>query len=380
MLYIFLVNKKHSKIVAARTDSSFMKNLGDFRTLLSDPSHAESARVKFEKYQQVGYDLYRMLVEPVKEYFISGNLLISPDNILSYLPFETFLTRRYGGSDILYRNLSYLMNEYNISYAYSATFMNENITRKSAAPRHLAAFAPAYLMSHRYDTIPGFRNSENSIRDLPYARQEAEYAASSAKGVVFMNDQATETLFKSEAGEYSLIHLAMHALVDDQNPMSSAMLFSSHNDSLNDGLFHTYEVYGTPLQAKMVILSSCNTGSGVLSTGEGILSLARGFLYSGAQSVVMSLWKVDDKAGTDIVKLFYDNLRTGMSKSKALRKARHSYLKNANQLKSHPYFWSTLVIFGDNSPVFARANLIIIAILSAAAVFSVLLIFYFRRP
>jgi CHAT domain-containing protein len=102
----------------------------------------------------------------------------------------------------------------------------------------------------------------------------------------------------------------------------------------------------------MVVLSSCNTGVGNLRRGEGILSLARGFIYSGSKSVVMSLWEVDDKSGTDIVKSFYRYLKNGYSKGEALRNARIKYLKNAGTLRSFPYFWSTLVIYGDDSPVY----------------------------
>ena len=142
--------------------------------------------------------------------------------------------------------------------------------------------------------------------------------------------------------------------------MHSKMIFYAGNDSPDDGFLNTFEVYGLPLKAKMVVLSSCNTGMGTLHSGEGLLSLARGFTYSGGQSVVMSMWEVDDKSGTEIVKYFYRNLKKGMSKSNALRKARIHYLKDADMLRSHPYFWSTLVIYGNNSPLYLPVRLLMI--------------------
>ena len=114
----------------------------------------------------------------------------------------------------------------------------------------------------------------------------------------------------------------------------------------------------------MVVLSSCNTGSGKLSEGEGILSLARGFLYSGSQSVVMSMWEIDDKSGTDIIKSFYDNLKKGKSKSAALKQARSAYLKKASQLKSHPYFWAGMVVYGENSSLFFSPGRLIVWLLA----------------
>ena len=128
----------------------------------------------------------------------------------------------------------------------------------------------------------------------------------------------------------------------------------------------------------MVVLSSCNTGAGKLYSGEGILSLARGFIYSGSESVVMSMWEIEDRAGTDVVKLYYDNLKKGYSKSRSLRKSRIDFLKTADQLRSHPYFWSALVVYGDNSALFRSPWLFtfIIVLFIAAAVS----LFYVIRP
>jgi len=137
--------------------------------------------------------------------------------------------------------------------------------------------------------------------------------------------------------------------------MYSTLVFSSDTSGRNDGYLRTYEIYGIPLKARMVVLSSCNTGTGKLYSGEGILSLARGFIYSGSEAVVMSMWEIEDRAGTEIVKLYYDYLKKGFSKSMALRKARTEFLKNADQLRSHPYFWSTLVVYGNNSALFSKS-------------------------
>ncbi len=151
---------------------------------------------------------------------------------------------------------------------------------------------------------------------------EAEYVTALTGGKLFINKAARESVFKAEAAKYDIIHLAMHTILNDQYPMHSKMLFYQEKDSVEDGNLNTYEVYGVPLKAKMVILSSCNTGTGVLHSGEGILSLARGFVYSGSQSVVMSMWEIEDRSGAEIVKSYYKFLKKGATKSNALRKAR----------------------------------------------------------
>jgi CHAT domain-containing protein len=379
MLYIFLINRKHQQLLSFRLDSLFMKNLKDFRSLLSDPAVSENARMKFNNYQRIGFDIYKTLIEPVRKYLLSDKLLISPDNILSYLPFEALLTSIYQGDDMLYRKLNYLMNDYSVSYTYSATFTEEVVNRDYKKMKDLVAFAPVYARAINTDSLFMKRQSNGGIlSDLPNARQEAEYVSEISGGDLYLNDKARESVFKAEAGKYDIVHLAMHTYLNDQNPMNSAMIFASDDDAPEDGLLYTYEVYGIHLNAQMVVLSSCNTGSGLLSTGEGILSLARGFLYSGSRSVVMSMWEIEDKSGTDVVKMFYDYLKKGESKSEALKKARHDYLRSAGQMRSHPYFWAALVVYGDNSPVFSSWKTFI-PLICALVIITALLLFYFLK-
>jgi CHAT domain-containing protein len=126
------------------------------------------------------------------------------------------------------------------------------------------------------------------------------------------------------------------------------------------------------------VLSSCNTGSGFLFSGEGILSLARGFIYSGSQSVVMSMWEIEDRSGTEIVKKFYENLKKGYRKSASLRKARIDFLKNSDQLRSHPYFWSALIVYGNNAPLYYTRYIVTgLVLLGALIIISIIL--YFRN-
>ncbi|MCU0472874.1 MAG: CHAT domain-containing protein [Bacteroidales bacterium] len=364
LLYIFIINRKYQDIITFKTDSAFVSKLLKFRILLSNPSSSESARTQFNDFQKTGLDLYQLLIEPVRKYLISDNLMISPDNLLSYLPFETLLSSKYSGNEILYRNLPYLMNDYSISYVYSATFMLENIARNYSKTKDLIAFAPVYDKAINTDSLFLRRESGETLNPLPYSRQEAEYVSEITKGKLYLDNEARESTFKREAGRYDIIHLAMHTYLNDIYPMNSAMIFTQSSDAPEDGLLNTYEVYGIPLKARMVVLSSCKTGYGKLSSGEGILSLARGFLYSGSQSVVLSMWEIEDRSGTDIIKMFYDNLLKGKSKSSALKKARKDYLKQAGQLRSHPYFWSTLLIYGDNAPIYGQRKKLIMTLIA----------------
>jgi CHAT domain-containing protein len=377
VLYIFLTNRKNIKLLTVPVDSGFFSNIREFRNLLTLSQN--DAKSNFAKYTAIGSSLYRIIVEPARQYLISNKLLISPDNILSYIPFEAIPVRQISEGKILYNEIPYLMNDFRISYTYSATFLAESLKKNHRLTNSLIAFAPVYTGSINIDSLMENRQAGLSIlQDLPFARMEAKFVTDLTGGKLFINNNARESVFKSEAGKYDIVHLAMHTILNDQYPMHSKMLFYQEKDSVEDGSLNTYEVYGVPLKAKMVILSSCNTGNGILHSGEGILSLARGFIYAGSQSVIMSMWEIEDRSGTEIVEGFYKYLKKGFKKSDALRKARIDYLKNADMLRSHPYFWSSLVIYGNNAPLYYSGKLAIIVI-AAFLFIGVALILYYRR-
>jgi CHAT domain-containing protein len=380
VLYIFIVNRKHQQLLSLSIDSAFFGNIRDFRNLLSMPSPVNNARSEYLMYQKLGYNLYKYLIEPARKYFISDQILISPDNILSYIPFETLPVRLSEGEEIKYSELKYLMRDFNLSYTYSVTFLAELTRKNYSFKNRLIAFAPVYAGRINVDSLLNTRQgNQNNLHDLPYARQEAEFVAGLSGGTLYINNEARESVFKSESGKYDIIHLAMHTVLNDRFPMHSKMIFYLGNDSIDDDLLNTYEIYGIPLKAKMVVLSSCNTGRGFLHSGEGILSLARGFIYSGSQSVLMSMWEIEDRSGTEIVRKFYQNLKKGNKKSDALRKARLDYLKKADQLKSHPYFWSSLVVYGNNTPLY-YSRLSYIIIIAVILFVSSGIFCYSRRP
>jgi CHAT domain-containing protein/tetratricopeptide (TPR) repeat protein len=380
LLYIFVVNRQYQQLLTLPIDSNFFNTIKRFRSLLMMPSPTDDVKMTFENYQSTGYDLYRTLIYPVRQYLISDNLIISPDNILSYLPFETILTSADSGNKNLYQKLAYLMNEYDISYTYSATFMAETLKNHFSFRKKVVAFAPRYSKPIDIQSVLMKRQIDNGILpDLPYARLEAEYVSHITGGKLFENGEATESVYKREAGQYDIIHLAMHTLVNDKDPMYSTLVFSEAKDSTNDGFLKTYEIYGIPLKAKMVVLSSCNSGTGLLYSGEGILSLARGFIYSGSQSVVMSMWAIEDRSGTEIVKTFYKYLKNGYSKSVSLRKARIDYLKNSDQLRSHPYYWSALVVYGNNVPLYNSTELIAVVLTIIVLLIGSLIFYFYKR-
>ena len=129
----------------------------------------------------------------------------------------------------------------------------------------------------------------STISELTFNRKEANDILKHFKGRSFLNLQATETHFVEHVKDAKIIHLATHALLNNENPLESGLLFNTSQDSLNDGFLSSKEIYNMPLSADLATMSACNTGKGTWDKLEGIYSLARAFIYARCKSVLSSL-------------------------------------------------------------------------------------------
>ncbi len=325
-------------------------------------------------------NLYITLFRPIEHFISSHRLIIIPGGELSYLPFEALLTSNRTKKIKEYRNLSYLIYKYTISYAPSATILFSE--DHEAAPLEnisLIAFAPGYRSDVAPDTIFG---KPYMIRPdhLPGAIEEASSISGYFDGAVYINEKAMESTFKDQAYDYDIVHFAMHARINDQDPMYSKMVFEPGVDSLDDGLLNTYEIYNLDLNGKLAVLSSCKTGTGKLEKGEGMMNLARAFFYAGIPSVLATLWKVDDRTSAKLINRFYKYLSRGYAKDEALRQAKLDHLDKAERSKAHPYFWAGYVLIGNAKPIVLKEpfSSTIYALLLIPAMLAIMAFLVFR--
>ena len=301
--------------------------------------------------------MYQYLLEPIQGNIKNKNLLIVPDGTLWYIPFEILLTSPRRDSLVNYRNLPYLIRSNSISYTYSATIFFEGTQRLTQPTKGFLAFAPDYtnlLVQNSPSNQEYLESFRENLVPIPGVKDEVRSIKRQIGGDIYLDEEATESRFKKNAGDYDILHLAMHTIVNNEEPMYSKLAFTQKVDSLNDGFLNTYEIYNSRYNARMAVLSSCKSGFGKLMKGEGVMSLARGFMYAGCPSIVMTLWEVSDKSGARLMEDFYKSLKRGSSKAEALREAKLDFLKKADNLKAHPYFWSTYVVIGDSSPLFKK--------------------------
>ncbi|MCU0645122.1 MAG: tetratricopeptide repeat protein, partial [bacterium] len=230
------------------------------------------------------------------------------------------------------------------------------------------------------NSVRSFSDSSDSpqseLMDLKWSEKEVRNIARILPGKIFINQHASERNFKQHAKDATIIHLATHALIDDNAPLYSRFLFATANDTLEDGLLHTHELYNMHLNANLAVLSACNTGTGKLVRAEGIMSLARGFMYANCPNVLVSLWPVDDKATAEIMQRFYAGLKQELNKDDALREAKLTYLKNADGVMSNPFYWANFILIGDTNPIHFKhqPNFIVLGSIALVIIFSLVIV------
>ena len=126
--------------------------------------------------------------------------------------------------------------------------------------------------------------------------------------------------------------------------------------SFSDKKLYLEELYNHNTSSELVVLSACNTSVGEIYKGEGVMSLSRGFFNSGAKSVVSSLWTVDDKATSEIMQSFYNNIKIGQTKSAALHNAKLNYINSHSLSKTSPYYWASFILIGDSGSIEIKNN------------------------
>ncbi|GBC78365.1 Regulatory protein AfsR [bacterium HR08] len=312
--------------------------------------------------------LYQDLIQPAEKWLAGKRkLIIVPDGILHYLPFEVLVTK--SELTVEPRELSYLVRDYAVGYVPSASVLVE-LSRpeaeRSKPEKTLVAYAdPVYGEPDEASAVgKALRSMWGELRRLPrlpYSRQEVERIARlypDAEVTLFLGTDAREENVKSgEPARYRFVHFAAHGVLNEKQPQYSGIVLTvgatrsgssaardQAKEVTEDGLLQVYEIFNLKLTADVVVLSACETGLGREVRGEGMVGLTRAFLYAGAQAVVVSLWKVADPATAEVMMRFYRQMKAGVGKAEALRRARLELLREGRYL--HPFYWAPFVLVG----------------------------------
>ncbi|HMQ86288.1 MAG TPA: CHAT domain-containing protein [Flavilitoribacter sp.] len=357
-IFIFVLTRDRMDVREVRKNFPLERWVSQLRESISRQWPMAKMAEQNDLYITSARQLYEVLIKPVEQ-LLRPSLVIVPDGVLGYLPFEALLTGRPG--DIRdYSRYPYLIKERTISYNYSATLLQEMTEKKhrkdpansilAVAPFYTGDSSKLYQKSDSLDFVSS--PQRDTLRPLKNSGTEVAKIKEMLGGEAWTGRQATAGRFIAEAPGYRILHFATHARADDRTGDYAYLAFSSP-DTLNQfEKLYARDIYTLPLNADLVVLSACESGTGELRKGEGIISLARAFAYAGAKSLVTSLWNVNDYSGAYLIERFYYHLKTpGMKKDEALRQAKLDLLKK-NKSTALPYYWAPFICIGDMKAVY----------------------------
>lgn len=313
--------------------------------------------------QELSGELHHRLLAPAQAQLQGMKaLIVIPDGGLWQLPFQALQAG----------NGHYLIEDYSLSYAPSLPVLQamtqQRMARQQTAPGSPSLFAlgnpvlgkqesaqtQAMLMGDRLTPLPETARQVNALKHV--------YGAQNSR--VLLGAFAREDLLKAEAGQYRILHLATHGILNDASPLYSQLLLSqplasgakieaasASDDPGEDGLLEAWEIMRMNLHADLVVLSACETARGRIGSGEGMIGLTWAFFIAGSPANVVSQWKVESRSTADLMLAFHRQLQprvgtkhASLNTAEALRQASLLVLRKPQY--RHPFYWAGFVLIG----------------------------------
>ncbi len=349
--FLFAVSRDGYRLVALPPAGALAERVDSLRRAIANGR----IRAALGDYLLNARALYQDLIEPAGPLLLGKNeLIIVPDGALHYAPFAALLhTGQPLEPQADMSQLPYLARSHSLRYSPSASVLAALAGNRGQQP------APEKLVLAFAD--PDYNNTSQAAAQRNFlfgkwerllaSRKEAESIAAvypSGQVTLFAGREASEQNAKAESllASHRILHFAVHGFVNHEKPQLSGLVLSQSDRQREDGLLQAYEIMQMRLNADVVVLSACETGIGKHIRGEGLASLSRAFLYAGANSVIASLWRVDDQSTADLMSRFHRRLFDGKSpRDEALRQAQLDLIRSGTF--SHPYFWAAFALTGS---------------------------------
>lgn len=323
--FVFVITEHTSAVVELEESAGAIADLVRFVRASLDGSAVDAASIWHSPLRR----LHEILVQPLADggwLSQARALIVVPHGPLHYVPFSALVTREGGflGEELLLATTP-----------SAAIWLDLRRDARRGASHGVLAMAPA-------------------MNRLPGTRRELELLGAAEKDdvVSLLGSAATEEAFKADASRFDVVHLASIGELVPANPLFSFVEFAPGGGE--DGRLEVHELMTLSINARLVVLSACDTGVGAGSLsdvppGDDWVGFVQGFLAAGAQNVLATLWKVDDEVTADLMAAFYEAWRPGVTARQALATAQRTIA--AGEGTAHPYYWSGFVLVGEGMAV-----------------------------
>ncbi|WP_242058166.1 MULTISPECIES: CHAT domain-containing protein [Nostoc] len=307
--------------VDAKSIRSHVKNLLDI--LQSPKLFSINKSLITSSYQK----LYSSLIAPIKTHIpSSGTIVFVLDTSFQSLPMG-----------LLHDGKNYLIKQYSVAEALGS---------KIRSPKSLSKNQFTALIAGLSKESPSF-NDKNAPKGLkPLSGVVAEVAdvkKETTSSTVLLNENFTSLQFQKELtkNDFPIVHISTHGQFSSN---SDKTVFLAYDKAINILEFDSLlkgKVQSNENAIELLVLSACQTAKG---NKRSILGIAGVAAQAGTQSVIASLWLVDEGSTAVLMQEFYKGLKNGLTKAEALRQAQLSLSSNSKY--THPYFWAGFVLVG----------------------------------
>jgi CHAT domain-containing protein len=347
LLYIFtLTSNSPVRTIVVPLDTQNNTRVLTLRRLLQSPFLIQTP--KRNQFIDLSHQLYKQYIGPIADQ-LKGykQLVIIGDGTTQSLPFDILLSN---DKKAPFEQINFLIRDFDISYHYSAQLY----TRQQKAVERVNVFTFAPVFSKISPEMRGSSrtndNDDGSFQSLPYSEQEVKEIGQAFQNkniVELTGEQANEHALKQQLRKpWHIVHIASHSFANLEQPKFSGIACYPQKEEKDgeDGIVYVNEIYTLPMQADLVVLSSCESGLGQIRPGEGMLGLNRAFLYSGVHNIIFSLWTANDRVTSNLMRAFYKNVAASMPYNKALNDAKRQLLNNPTT--ASPSFWANFQHIG----------------------------------
>lgn len=360
-LYTFKIEKSAVDYHDVDINSKNMNALDTFVKACQSPNFHSSADM-----HKMGGNLFSLLFGDLFESNSTNieKLIIIPDGKIHSIPIEALI-----------KNNNYLIQLFDIKYAYSHNLYFDSVDRKFGL--RYVGFGPSYSdQLGKKIVLKRLAKLDGNLVDIPMAVEEVERSMNNFKDrKVFVNSDATKEQFINQASSADILHLSMHGLVDYETPGNSSLLF---HDGVDDFALRASEIGQLDINPDLVILSSCQSASGAINRAEGVQGLSRAFILAGSSAVLSSLWNTSEYSSSVLLPNFLNSLKQSRIASTSLRDAKLSYLASARPSMKHPFYWANFILIsGEESSPNSMLSPIIILMVGLSIL--LLLFFIFKR-
>ncbi|MEG5174013.1 CHAT domain-containing tetratricopeptide repeat protein [Microcoleus sp. B3-D7] len=374
--YSLGTNRSYLWVVTSTGVTSYeLPKRADIETAAKDFLETITSQIQRDIPQQVAQasaNLGQVILQPAAAQLGNKRLLIVPDGVLHYTPFQALTLDRTTGQN---PNVPLIIEHEIITLpsASSLAILRQNYADRKPSSRTLAILAdPVFspdderikgkitqattekLEANNLGLNQSLRASNRQWppERLPFTRQEAQTISSlfpsASSRQIFDFDASRTTATDGNLVNYQIVHFATHGIANSKNPELSGILMSMIDDKGNlvNGFLRLSDIFNLKLAANLVVLSACQSGRGQNVRGEGMVGLTRGFMYAGAQRVAVSLWNVDDEGTSVLMQKFYQKMQEQKLAPAAALRAAQMEMMQQEKWKS-PYYWAAFTLQGE---------------------------------